>query len=153
MKKALWIIVALCLLLAVFAGCTPKSESKDYDVVALSQKISSEGKFSDLLNPVDEKMAASLYGFSQENVTDCALLCSTGATTEEIGIFKCADTEYAKELFTIAQARVKSQRSAYESYAPAEMPKLDDAVVLNDGLYVFYVVSLDSSKAEEIING
>ena len=153
MKRALWLVVGICLLAAIFAGCSGKPTNISYDVDTLSQKIREGGSFSDLLSPVDKKMAGSLYGFDSEKVTECALLCSTGATPEEVGIFKCTDEEYAKELLSLAQARVKTQKSTYESYAPGEIPKLDDSLVYGEGQYVFYVVSLDSAKAKEIIKG
>ncbi len=148
MKKTITILLAVCLIAVLVSGCAPSSEAKQYDLDDLSAKLQNSGAFSDLLSPVDDELASTLYGFEKGDVEKCVVLCSTGATTEEIGLFKCTDENTASKVKTAAQERVKSQRLAYESYAPAEMPKLDDAIVKSDGVYVFYVVSADASKAE-----
>ena len=145
MKKTLSIILAFCLFAAIATGCAPKAA--EYDLDLLSDKLESSGAFSDILSEVELPVAAILYGFNEADIAEGKLLCSTGATTEEIGLFKCVDESAAAKVFSAAEARVSSQRSAYESYAPAEMPKLDEAIVVNDGVYVFYIVSADAEAA------
>lgn len=148
MKKTITILLAVCLIAALAAGCAPSSDAKEYNFEELSTKLQDSGAFSDLLSPVDIELASTLYGFEVSDVEKCVVLCSTGATTEEIGLFKCKDEQAAAKVKAAAEERVKSQRAAYESYAPAEMPKLDDAIVMSDGVYVFYVVAENASKAE-----
>lgn len=58
----------------------------------------------------------------------------------------------AGRLLTAAQARAESQKLTYENYAPAEISKLDGAVIKQSGLYVFYVVSGDPARTEAYLD-
>ncbi|MEG1316898.1 MAG: DUF4358 domain-containing protein, partial [Oscillospiraceae bacterium] len=151
MKNKILLLLAVGVLFCLIYGCAPATKPVEYDLAALSAEVSESGAFSDLLSPVQVDIAASIYSFDTKDVTECSLLCSTGATTEEIGLFKCVDDAAATRVKATADARVKSQRTAYESYAPDEMPKLDEAIVSQNGLYVFYIVSKDSAKVDAIL--
>ncbi|MEG0035472.1 MAG: DUF4358 domain-containing protein [Oscillospiraceae bacterium] len=151
MKNKILLLLAVGVPFCLISGCVPAAKPAEYDLAALSSEVSKSGAFSDLLSPVQVDVAASLYSFDPKDVAECNLLCSTGATTEEIGLFKCSDEAAATRVKSAADARVKSQRTAYESYAPNEMPKLDEAIVSQNGLYVFYIVSTDSAKVDAVL--
>lgn len=149
MKKLLVITVALCLAVAMFAGCG--TQAKEYNIHALAESIEKSGSFTDILSQVTTSQAIKLYKIDSSLIKDCAVYCSTGATTEEIGIFQCKDEESAKIVETAAKARADAQKAAYESYAPGEIPKLDDAVIKCEGVYTFYVVSDDPTAVAALI--
>lgn len=152
MKRVCLTLLAACVIFGAFSGCGQKAEPANYDLASLSTQLMDSGAFSDFLSPVSKEIAASFYGFEDADVTDSSVLCSTGATTEEIGLLKCANDEAAAKIFSNAKARVETQRAIYESYAPLEMPKLDDAIVTQNGLYVFYIVSADYTKAQAVLD-
>lgn len=152
MKRFGLVFLAFCMVFGVLTGCAEKAKPTEYDLEALGKQLADSGAFSDILSPVNKEIAASFYGFEDAEVTECVEYCSTGATTEEITLLKCASEEAAAKIKANAQARVETQRTIYESYAPLEMPKLDDAIVMQDGLYVFYVVSADSAKAQAVLD-
>ena len=152
MKKVFTIILAAGLLIAALSACGSKTAGKDYDLAAMATDLKANGGYSDIISPVEKDVAAKLYGVDTATISDCQVYCSTKATTEEIGLFKCTDEKAAAALLTAAKARVESQREIYSSYAPAEMPKLDDAIVKQDGNYVFYIVTADSSKAQTVLD-
>lgn len=152
MKRMSVALLLACMAFGVFSGCGQKTEPVEYDLAALSSQLEQSGAFSDILSPVTKEIAASFYGFDSAEVTECVVLCSTCATTEEIALFKCANEDAATKLKANATARVETQRTVYESYAPGEMPKLDDAIVKQNGLYVFYIVSADYTKAQAVLD-
>lgn len=152
MKRICFTLLAVCMIAGVFSGCAQKAKPVEFDLEALSSQLEQSEAFSDILSPVSKEIAASFYGFEDADVTQCVVLCSTGATTEEIGLIKCASEEAAAKIKANAAARVETQRAIYESYAPGEMPKLDDAIVSQNGLYVFYIVSADYTKAQAVLN-
>lgn len=153
MKRLSFVLLAFCMVLAIFTGCAQKTKPAEYDLAALATKLQDSGAFSDFLSPITKEIAASFYGFEDADVTDCVVYCSTGATTEEIALFKCANEAAATKIKANADKRIETQKAIYESYAPAEPPKLDDAIVKQDGLYVFYIVSADTSKAQAVLDG
>lgn len=152
MKKTLIVLLALCLMVMAFTACAPKVETAEYEIDKLAAKIKDSGAFSDMLSPIDDSIVPTLYGIFASDVEDVVVLCSTGATTEEIGIFKCIDNEAAERVVSAAEKRIISQKNLYESYAPAEPPKLDEAIVKTDGTYVFYIVSVDSAKVQSVLD-
>lgn len=152
MKKKAVLILAACLFIAAFAGCGKKTEAKDLDLAAMAADLKDNGGFSDILSPIETGVAAKLYGVDAATVSDSQVYCSTKATTEEIGLFKCTDEAAAEKLLAAGEARVESQRTTYSAYAPGEMPKLDDAIVKQSGSYVVYVVTADSDKAQAVLD-
>lgn len=153
MKKTVFFLLAISLTLGLFSGCAQKSEEPvSYDLAALSQKIHDTDAFSDILSPISPEIAAGFYGFTSEEVKESVVLCSTGATTEEIALFQCADEQAAEKLLKAAQTRAETQSAIYESYAPAEPPKLADAIIKRDGTYVFYIVAVDYAKVQAALD-
>lgn len=151
MKKIMLTMMALCLFVTAFAGCGGKSNEKEYDLEALSSEIVASDAFSDILNQVNPDIAPTFYGFDAADVESMSLYCSTGATTEEVGIFKCKDEDAASRVLEKAKERVDFQKTSYESYAPAEVPKLNDAIVKAEGVYVFYIVANDYTAVNKIL--
>lgn len=145
MRKKVSVVAAIFVLIAVIAGCGPKtgSESKEYDLTALSNELLESEAFSDILSPVKLEIISPLYGFEAADIDESTVYCSTGATTEEIALFKCKDEAAAKRVLEKAEARAQSQKTIYASYAPAEPAKIDDGYVARDGVYVFYIISDD----------
>ncbi len=146
------VLLAFCMIVGAFTGCAQTAKPTEYDLEAIATQLQESGAFSDFLSPITKEIAASFYGFEDADVTDCVVYCSTGATTEEIALFKCANEEAATKLKLNANKRIETQKTIYESYAPAEPPKLDDAIVTQDGLYVFYIVSVDSTKVQSVLD-
>ncbi|PKM74208.1 MAG: hypothetical protein CVU91_03955 [Firmicutes bacterium HGW-Firmicutes-16] len=152
MKRLSLILLAFCITVGAFSGCTQKAKPTEYDLKAIAAQLQESGAFSDFLSPITKVIAESFYGFEDADVTECVVYCSTGATTEEIALFKCANEEAATKLKANAEKRTETQKAIYESYAPKEPPKLDDAIVTKNGLYVFYIVSDDSAKAQAVLD-
>ncbi|MEG1461137.1 MAG: DUF4358 domain-containing protein [Oscillospiraceae bacterium] len=153
MRKAFSALLAVCLILGVFTACAAPAPKANYDLEALSSKISDSAAFSDILSPVNPEIAASFFGYDAADISECKVLCSTGATTEEISLFKCSDEAAAERVLGFAKKRAESQKTAYQSYAPDEVPKIDNAIIRSEGVYVFYIVSTDSTKVEAAISG
>ena len=52
---------------------------------------------------------------------------------------------------TLINERINDLKVRYEDYKPEEMSKLENAVVIEDGNYLFVVISPDNDKAREIV--
>jgi hypothetical protein len=151
MKRVLIFLLPLIFMFSLISGCGEKAV-KDVDFNELSADLLESGAFSDLLCPLTADIAASLYGIEPGDFQDFTLYCSTGATAEEIALFKAADESAALRIKEAAEKRIQNQILSYESYVPAEVPKLENAVVRQEGVFVFYVTSNDSEKVDGIIN-
>jgi hypothetical protein len=144
-------VLLLALLISLLSGCG-SSSTGELDTEAMTSALLSSGAFSDLLNPVDAKIAGLLYGYAAGDVSSVSVYCGTGATAEEIAVFKAVDPAAAKRLKEAAERRVTDQKKAFADYAPGEIPKLDHADIREKGLFVVMVVSADEKKTGDILN-
>ena len=83
---------------------------------------------------------------------DCALLISSKATPEEVAVFQADSVFSTEDLTEFAAQRLDRQKESYADYAPAEMPKLESAVVRTIGDFVIVCVCADNAKAETLLD-
>jgi len=150
MKKLTSILLLAAVLLTLLAGCG-QSASLQIDPAALAGELAESDAFSALLSPIDVKIAANLYGVDAATIAESGVYCSTGATAEEIAVFKCVDEAAAKALVAAAQTRLDNQAAAYAAYAPTAVPAIENAYLRQEGVYVFCVVAEDDAAAETIL--
>ena len=103
-----------------------------------------------------ESTHKEFYFDDTEHYDDCSLLYSRDVNdVSEIGVFHAPDAGNAGELVKDCQEYLDdlrtSTRAFVESYAPEELPKLDNAEVRRFGNYVAYAV-LPTDKAEDFFD-
>ncbi len=155
MKKLALILALIALLCCAACGSTEKSD------VSQPAQPQSATEWVDLLAaslPFDDTMASSdnaagVYNIIEEDgyTGDCALYISSAATPEEIAVFRADDVLSTQDLLVLANARIARQKESYADYAPAEVPKLESAVVRACGDFVIVCVCADNAKAETLI--
>lgn len=146
MRKTWLAALVAALLLASCGGNT----AKDVDIEALAQEIVSSVAFDDTLEAIDGSMIPMLYDI--DGYADAVLYKGSGATAEEVALFKMESPSDAKAACEEARAHIQSQIEAYESYMPDEVSRLEDAVVRQDGNYVSVIVSADPEAAEKLLS-
>jgi len=149
MKKTAPLLLFLLMTCLLCAGC---GAAPDFEPAELAEKLEGSGCFTDLLSEMDQSMALELYGLSESDVVQCAVYLGTGATAEEIAVFKAASASAAKTVAEALTARRDSQIAAYKNYVPAEVPKLESAIVKSSGAYAVYVTSADADGAAKIVS-
>ena len=168
-KKILYISVLSVLMLGLLTGCgkdgqdggkdtgedaTVKQEVSNIDVAAqtIVDTLLTEGEFKEPLSAIDNNMALTrLYMLDATMIEDAVFYTSSGATAEEIAVIKVNDTSYIDTVKSAFDTRIADQKSAFTDYVPAEVPKLDDAVIYTNGNYAILCVSSNSSKIDEAI--
>ena len=148
MKKKLLTAGMILMFSLAAAGCGGKSE---VDVNALSDALNTQIAYKDELSPIDLDTAQMFYSFSDADITEAVFYESTGATAEEIAVIKCGSGEGADKVETAVNTRVDEQKEAYTDYVPAELEKLNAAVIVKSGNTVVLSVSDEPDKAREII--
>lgn len=118
----------------------------------LGQKLLDEVKFKDKLEPVDEKAIENLYGITKEQYTAAKVYMSTGATAEEIAVFRVDADDKAATIEDALKARVEDQKSIMKDYLPNEMTKLDNAIIKSKDHYVILCITDDVKNAQKIID-
>jgi hypothetical protein len=135
-------------LLLLFTGCGKKALSP-IDLQAFSSDMLGSGAFTEQLTAVDPDIGSSFYNIPEADFTQALFFFSSGATAEELALFEAVDEEAALRIKAAVENRIAAQKIAFESYVPAEVPKLDKAVVYTRGTTVIlYVADLyDAAKA------
>ena len=131
-------------------ACGGKKENyKTGDVQAMVKA----GAFSEELEELDGDTAFALYkladaGLEREDLKDCAVLRSAGATCEEAAVLVLSDNQKAESAGKALFAYIDQQIAANEDYRPAEIPKLKGAYCNTWGNTVLMVVASDMDAAK-----
>jgi hypothetical protein len=146
--------IALFLVLA-FAACAGSGDQtgEELDIRSLAKALIGGIAFSDRMEEASGDAFYALYAVdpADESVTDFVFYASTGATAEEVTVIEARDAGSAPAVLEYARARVASQKAEFENYAPDEMAKLNDPVLMRVGKYVILCLSNDNAAAEKII--
>ena len=144
----MWLPVLL--LLVLLAGCGAQ-KAQNVDAAQAADTLKSSLTFQDELSEATPEVRNRTYGVSDADIVAGKLYLSSGATAEEIAVFEAADDAAADRLLAAMQERVEAQKLAFEDYAPAEMPKLDSAVVERSGNFVALCIAADNAAAQKMV--
>ena len=145
MKKGL--LAGLAFFMILLSACG--KETVVIDPSQLAESLLTELSFDDELQPIDASMAEQLYGI--DDAVSIQVWMGSGATAEEIAVLELPDEDSAKAAEQAALDRVTAQKTAFSDYVPAEVARLEQAVVERKGNYVILCVSNEPEKAREMI--
>ena len=159
MKKLLHMTLVLALLLGLSA-CAKGGDNDapplygTYHVAALVEA----GAFSEELEELDGDTAFMLYKLAdydleREDLKDCAVQRSAGATCEEAAVLVFTSADKAKTAKGALEDYVQGQIDANTDYRPAEIPKLEEALVDVRGETLLLAVANDREAVEQTLNG
>ena len=158
MKKIVSLVLALVLTLALTAcGGGESGQSAAYSPDQV-QAMADAGAFSETLEELDGDTAFALYrladyGLSREDLTDCAVLRSSGATCEEGAVLVFAGEDQADQGSKALDSYVQNQITSNRDYRHAEIPKLEAAELSCRGNTVLLVVASDLETALGALEG
>ncbi len=104
------------------------------------------------MTEIDQTTACALYGIDETTVTGSAVYGATGCA-EELAVFTLADADAAQTAAKQLGYRVEDRKEGLADYMPAELPKLDKAVVETRGNSVLLVIAADYAGVETFLEG
>lgn len=137
------------------ASSKKAEEVKAQDLKTIADRLQKEIKYDDELSEMAADMFDILYaGFPADKVKDKIIfLSSSGGTAEEIACFEAVDEASVGDLKKGLEDRLTFQRASFKNYVPAEVKRIDKAVLKTVGNYVVLSISNEPDKAEDIIEG
>lgn len=147
--KKIWMISAIFLFAVMITACGKKTI--DIDIAKLGERLNSEIVYDDSLGKLGIDKASMFLNLADIDIVDGVVYEGAGATAEEIVVLECASGEEAVKAKERLSDRVKEQKESFANYVPAEIPKLDSAVIEVAGRYAILSVSGDANRAREII--
>ena len=137
MRKIIMAILALMLL----CGCGA-AEKAPYTTADADTVIASGAFEGSELAPIDSFIISVLYGMEESTITECVgyMAVNTSVSADELVVLILADEEAAIAAEEACKARVASQIKVCESYAPAAVPRLEQALISRRGSTVLLAV-------------
>ena len=156
MKKRILSLVLAFACLCVLSSCGGGADGPTGYTTDAVTLLAEGGAFSEELEPLDGDIPFALYGLAGygltlEDLTDCAMIRSTGATCEEAAVLIWKTEEQAVQAKDAMADYLQSQIDTNVDYRPAEIPKLENAKLSQLGKTVLLVVANDYSAAEKAV--
>ena len=158
MKKILAFSLAALLALSMTA-CSGGDESSSsggsssstpsVSAADLAKQMVDATTFNDEMIQISEDVVPNYYNLPDGVDDYCVYLCPTGATVEEISVFHLADGAVA-DMRTEIERHVDARTTEYESYRPEEIPKLDNAAIVESGDYIAVIIADDTAPASQV---
>ena len=152
MKK---LICALLCCLFLLGGCGTAEPQKEitFPATVTTQTLLDSGAFSEQLEELELDIAMMLFWLEGEaaDYEGSKVYYSTGATSEMAAVIAVRDAERVESVKTALDNWVTGQIEAERNYRPAEVEKLEHAIVEARGNSVLLVVAADWEKAEAAI--
>lgn len=135
------------------ASSAKSSQAAAVDVTKVADRLLNEIKYDDKLAEAEkESIDVICPGLPKDKIKAMKIyVSSSGGTSEEIAAFEANDEETAKEIETKLNERVEAQKTSFKNYVPEELKRLENALVIRKGNYVYLSVSGDPDKAKSII--
>lgn len=154
--KFLRVMLAAALCAAALTGCGGSEKGGSAYTTADVDKIAQAGAFSEELETVDADTAFALYGLAdagldREQLTDCAVLRSAGATCEEAAVLILDSEDAAQTTMTALDGYLQKQIDTNKDYRPEEIPKLESAWTSARENTVLLVVAEDVNAAMDAV--
>lgn len=138
--------VALCM---AAAGCG--KQPMDITPADAVQQLKENVSFTDQMTEMDSAGTCRFYDVDTELVQDSAAYVGSGATAESLAVFEATDADAAQSIADALQTFTDSWIKGYSDYKPKEVPKLESAVLEQDGVYVVFCVTADNAAAKTTV--
>lgn len=152
MKK--WSLILGCAVLtACLAGCGGEAKTPFDPETTAQTLLDAPGVFTETLERLDQAVVAGEYGLEDRAVTQIVCYYSPGGTAEEVTVASFQDEDLAAAFVDAAKDHLADQKEANETYRPAELPKLEKAVVERRESTVLVLVCADYAAARAALDG
>lgn len=149
MKK---IIFSICLLLVcafLFAACG-KQEGEAFDAEKAFERILSEVKYGAKLEDVSKSAEFAFSGVPEG--TEIRFWTSEdGKLADAAILFKAKELSDMTAIKTAVEQYVAQRKTEAERYSPEEVSKLENTVILENGVYLIVCVTDDVNAARDIL--
>lgn len=142
MMKKIWMAV-LALMLLCSCGSSGQNDPKPpYDASFADALLASAAFDGSEMAPIDGFVVSLLYGIEESTISDCVgyMATNTSVSADELVVLVLTDEAAATAAEEACRARIAAQIAVCESYAPAAVPRLEQALVSRRDNTVLLVV-------------
>lgn len=136
---------------AVSAEIEEEPVVSDYDVSGIADRLNEAVPFADAMGQISSTMLYKTHGIDSEQMANAAGYIGGGATAEEIAVFEVKKKKDAVQVKQCLEDYIQTRKTSFETYLPAEVPKLEHPFLLQKGKLIVLVIADDCSQAESIV--
>ncbi|MDR0196904.1 MAG: DUF4358 domain-containing protein [Oscillospiraceae bacterium] len=130
-------------------GDAPKKES--VRVSEITAAIIEGGDFPEMTEKTADDLADKYFDLDTSGVTEASFYVNpAGTNPDEIAVIKMGSAQQAQEAKAVLETYVQGRIKSWRDYVPAQVYKLDGAVIEAKGEYVVLFVCDDGGAAEKI---
>lgn len=137
-------IIPLILLLTFVVGC---GKIEEIETEELSKQLNSSVAFSEHLTHINAQYSEKRYSLNPNDYSEISAYVGTAAVCDEFVIVKTETTEAMKEKL---EKYIGQKRKTYEKYRPAELGKLDSAIIETYNNAVVMIITADTENALDV---
>lgn len=126
----------------VLCSCGTK---KEIDTIDMAEALSQSIVFDETLTELDEVGAENYFMLNPNDYEEMSAYISTKACCDELAVIKTYSPNTVKEKLT---AHISELMEDYESFRPAEMSKLEGAVINTYKDTVVLIIAPDMNEAQ-----
>ena len=149
------VMAALALMLLCSCGSSGQNNAKPPYDPSIADVLLESGAFEGSeMAPIDSMIVSILYGIDEGTITECVgyMATNTSVSADELVVLLLTDETTAIAAEDACKARVASQITVCESYAPAAVPRLEQALISRRGNTVLLAVGDPDTIAEAMKN-
>lgn len=149
MKKLFILLLGLCLALT---ACAKDAGQEAYEPEGTVQALVASGAFSVTLEELEASLLYDFsgYGLDEERLANASARSASGYA-EQVSVTVWETEEDAEAALTAFTDYLQDRKDTYKSYAPAEVGKLENAIVNRRGTSVLLVVPNDVEAAKAAV--
>lgn len=144
-------VIALLLLLGL-SGCTEDTSSEWSAYQLAAETAGDEAAAMSYISQgseLYEQYVGDYYGLDAGTVLDGAVLAVTGASAQEVAVFRFGSQSEAEEAAGLLSAYAEARQGDFVGYMPEQAEMLADAHIVTHGEWCALIVLPDSATAAE----
>lgn len=145
--KRLFALIIIGITILTFCSCGGSTQNTEIDINALGAYVAQNGSFSENLEPVGSHAVLMSFNLEDSGV-EAVEYATSSAVSEIFAAFKGDDVVLIQNA---VQDKIDYLKESYASYGPAEVPKIESAVVITRGNCVIFCISADNTQAKKLI--
>lgn len=150
MKKIFLLTLLLLLLVCLMACNSASADLSNVSAAKMADSVKESITFVDDMFNIKNEMVPDFYNLP-DGVTELKVfMSSSGATAEELAIFKCDSAQTAEAVVKSCEKRIEALKEKFEDYIPEELVKIENAVIEKRDVFVMFVCADSTDSAEEI---
>ena len=150
MKKT--VSLSMAFLFAALMACsfTSCSSSQDFsmNIQVFAQNVMDNVSFDDQLESIDKPMINDI--FLIDDNTDAVMYAGAGGSADVFVVFAAANAAGVKNVRASVDKYIETNKAAVANYTPAELDKLNNAILVEKGKYLAFCVTNDPNAKSVI---